>query len=136
MNIATEMDVKVYGRLLARTVPTVIKTKDEHLRVLAIVEKLMAQGEGELSREEEALLELLVDLVHDYEEQEYPLRKSKPHEMAGFLLAQRGLKQIDLWEVLGSKGRVSELLSGKREISKEQAKKLAVFFRVPVGLFL
>jgi antitoxin component HigA of HigAB toxin-antitoxin module len=42
----------------------------------------------------------------------------------------------DLWTVLGSKSRASEILSGKRSISKDQAKKLASFFKVSAGLFL
>jgi HTH-type transcriptional regulator/antitoxin HigA len=37
---------------------------------------------------------------------------------------------------VGSKSRVSEILSGKRSISREQAKRLADFFRVPVDLFI
>jgi len=46
------------------------------------------------------------------------------------------LKPGDLLPVVGSKSRVSEILSGKRTIGKEQAKRLAAFFRVGVGLFL
>jgi antitoxin component HigA of HigAB toxin-antitoxin module len=38
--------------------------------------------------------------------------------------------------VIGSKGRVSEILSGKRAVSKGQAKKLAEFFCVRADLFL
>jgi HTH-type transcriptional regulator/antitoxin HigA len=53
-----------------------------------------------------------------------------------YLLQKRGLQPSDLWPVLGSKSRVSEILSGKRSISKEQAKKLAEFFRVGVELFI
>jgi HTH-type transcriptional regulator/antitoxin HigA len=53
-----------------------------------------------------------------------------------FLLEQRGLEAHDLWPVLGSKSRVSEILSGKRAISKAQAKKLAAFFHVPLDLFI
>jgi HTH-type transcriptional regulator/antitoxin HigA len=56
--------------------------------------------------------------------------------MAAFLLEQRGLKPSALWPVIGSKGRVSEILSGKRAISKDQAKKLAAFFHVGVELFI
>jgi antitoxin component HigA of HigAB toxin-antitoxin module len=41
-----------------------------------------------------------------------------------------------LWPVIGSKGRVSGILAGKRAIGKEQAKKLAAFFRVRADLFL
>jgi len=56
--------------------------------------------------------------------------------MVAFLLEQREIKPRDLWPVLGSKSRVSEILSGKREISKDQAKKLAAFFRVNFGVFI
>ncbi len=136
MNTTTELDVKAYGRLLARTVPTVIKNAEENRRMLAIVDKLMAKGEENLTREEDALLELLVDLVHDFEQKYDPLPKSEPQKMVAFLLDQRGIKASDLWPVLGSKSRTSELLSGKREVSKDQAKKLAEFFRVPVDLFI
>jgi len=52
------------------------------------------------------------------------------------LLEQRGLAPKDLWAVIGSKSRVSEILAGKRSISKAQAKKLAVFFHAGVDLFI
>jgi len=131
-----DLDTKRYGRLLAKALPTVIKSEDDNNRMLAIIEDLMAKGEDGLTAEEDALLELLVDLVHDFEEKHYPLPSSPPHRMVAFLLEQRGLKPSALWAVLGSKGRVSEILSGKRAISKEQAKKLAVFFHVGVHLFI
>jgi HTH-type transcriptional regulator/antitoxin HigA len=129
--------VKHYGRLLAKAVPRVIGTEEEHGRALAIVESLMEKGEHDMTPEEDTLLDLLTNLIRDYESTAYPPRaKAKPHEMAAFLLEQRGLKPSDLWPVFGSKGRVSEFLSGKRSTSKEQAKKLAEFFRVRADLFL
>lgn len=103
---------------------------------MCCIEDLMAKDEDNLSAEEDALLELLVDLVHDFEEKHYPLPPSPPHKMVAFLLEQRGVKPSDLWPVLGSKSRVSEILSGKRGISKDQAKKLAAFFHVDVKLFI
>ena len=131
-----EFDTKTYGRLLRKTHPAVIKTDAENDRVLSIVEALMAKGEQRLSSEEEALLELLLNLVHDYERQRYPIPASPPHEMVRYLMEQRGLAPADLVPILGSKGRVSEVLSGKRGVSKEQAKNLAAFFEVGVELFL
>jgi HTH-type transcriptional regulator/antitoxin HigA len=56
--------------------------------------------------------------------------------MLTFLMEQRGLEPHDLWPVLGSKSRVSEILNGKREISKAQARKLAEFFHISVDLFI
>jgi HTH-type transcriptional regulator/antitoxin HigA len=131
-----DLDTKRYGRLLAKALPTVIKSEDENSRTLAIIEDLMAKGEGNLTPEEDALLELLIDLVHDFEEKQYPLPCSPPHQIVAFLLEQRGLKPSALWPVIGSKGRVSEILSGNRAISKDQAKKLTAFFHVSVDLFI
>jgi HTH-type transcriptional regulator/antitoxin HigA len=130
------LDTKRYGRLLARALPAVIKSESENDRTLAVIEGLMEKGEDRLTPEEDALLELLVDLVHDFEEKRYPLPSSPPHKMVAFLLEQRGLSAKDLWPVLGSKGRVSEILSGKRAISKDQAKALAAFFHVGVEIFI
>ena len=42
--------------------------------------------------------------------------------MVAFLLEQRGLAPKDLWPVVGSKNRVSEIFGGKRSMTKEQAK--------------
>src|ERR1700694_2012917 len=113
-----DLNTKRYGRLLAKALPAVIKSEDENNRMLAIIEALMAKGEENLTAEEDVLLELLVDLVHDFEEKNYPLTSSPPHQMVAFLLEQRRLKPSALWPVLGSKGRVSDVLSGKRAISK------------------
>jgi HTH-type transcriptional regulator/antitoxin HigA len=96
----------------------------------------MEKGEKNLTPEEDELLDLLVDLIHDFEEKAYPIPKSEPHKMVAFLLEQRGLAPKDLWPVLGSKSRVSEILAGKRSISKDQAKKLAEFFHVGADLFI
>ena len=92
---------------------------------------------GKWNPEEDALIDLLTNLIRDYEATAYPPRaKSRPHQMVAFLLEQRDLKPSDLWPIIGSKGRVSEILTGKRSISKEQAKKLAAFFHVRTDLFI
>jgi HTH-type transcriptional regulator/antitoxin HigA len=131
------IDLKRYGRLLARVAPRVITTEQENDRALAIVESLMEKGERNMTPEEDALIDLLTNLIRDYEATAYPPRpKSRPHEIVTFLLEQRDLKPTDLWPIIGSKGRVSEILTGKRSISKEQAKKLAEFFHVGAGLFI
>jgi len=136
-SLTASIDLKRYGRLLAKTVPRVIATEKEQERALAVVESLIEKGERNMTPEEDALLDLLTNLISDYEASAYPARrKSKPHEMVAFLLEQRDLKPNDLWPVIGSKGRVSEILAGKRPISKEQAKKLAAFFHVRADLFL
>ncbi|MBZ5564877.1 MAG: helix-turn-helix domain-containing protein [Acidobacteriia bacterium] len=125
-----------YGRLLANVQPRAIKDQSEYDRLVNEVGRLMERGERKLTAEETSLLEVLSILIEEFDREHYKLPASKPHQFLAFLLEQRGLKPRDLWPVLGSKSRVSEILSGKRAISKAQAKKLASFFHVPVGLFI
>lgn len=113
----------------------IIETEEENERVLAVVEKLMEKGE-EISPEEEKLLKLLARLIEDFEEQYYHPREATPLEVLRHLMESRGSKQSHLWEVFGSKGIASEVLSGKRGISKTHAKALAAYFHVPADLFI
>jgi len=125
-----------YGELLAKVQPHPIKDEREYDRLVAEVGRLVERGEENLSREETSLLEMLSILIEEYDRKHYPLSPPQPHKMVAFLLEQRGLEPHDLWPVLGSKGRVSEILSGRRAISKAHAKKLAAFFHVPIDLFI
>ena len=125
-----------YGELLARVQPHPIKNGREYDRLVAEVGRLMERGERNLSTEETSLLEMLSILIEDYDRKHYPLPPAQPHKMLAFLLEQRGLEPHDLWPVLGSKSRVSEILSGKRDISKAHAKKLALFFHVPIDMLI
>ena len=132
---ALTINEKKYGRVLARLLPRIITTEEEHERILAEVEKLMDKGERRTA-EQDAALDLMVRLIQDYDERNYPLPDPSPVEMLTYLLEQRGLKQADLEPVFKSKGYVSDVLNGRRAISKALAKRLAVFFNVPVGLFI
>ena len=125
-----------YAGLLAKVQPHPIKDEREYDRLVAEVGRLVERGEENLSAEETSLLEMMSILIEDYDRKHYPHPPSRPHKMLAFLLEQRGLEAHDLWPVLGSKGRVSEILSGKRAISKAQAKKLAAFFHVPLDVFI
>jgi HTH-type transcriptional regulator / antitoxin HigA len=130
------IDAGYYGRLLTHALPRVVHTEQENERLLEQIEKLLAKGENNLTPEEDELLELLTELVEAFERRAYPSKKASPAELVAFLLEQRGLSPSDLWPVLGSKGRVSELLSGKRGVSKDQAKKLGEFFHVSPAAFI
>ncbi len=59
-----------YGRLLAKFAPKVIETEAENEAALAVVESLMKKGDDRRSQEEEALLELLVSLIEQFEKTE------------------------------------------------------------------
>lgn len=130
-----KIDPVRYRRLLSRTMPVVIETEEENERMLSIVEKLMRKGE-DLSAEEEKLLKLLARLIEDFEQRYYRPREAEPLEVLHHLMEARGIKQSQLWEVFGSKGIASEVLNGKRGISKTHARALANYFHVPADLFV
>jgi HTH-type transcriptional regulator/antitoxin HigA len=133
--ITKKVNRERYGSLLAAALPMVIQTKVENDYYLAVVEDLMRKSD-KLSKEEEALLDLLSLLVETFERRHYKIKKSTPRAILNELMAANRLKQSDLVPVFGSKSRVSEVVNGKREISKEQAKKLASFFHVSADLFI
>lgn len=130
------MNSSTYGRLLAKAQPQPIHSEANYDRMIGEIEALMERGVERLSMEETSLLEMMSILVERYEQERYPLKPSKPREVIQFLMEQRGLRQRDLAKLLGSRSHVSEILRGKREPSKEQAKKLAEFFHVSPALFI
>ncbi len=111
-----------------------IETEAENELYLAEVSKLMQLGEN-LSPAQERLLKLLVNLIESFEDRHYQLKPATPLEILTELMSQRGLKQKDLVPVFGSQGVASEVLNGKREISKAIAKALGNFFKVSPALF-
>jgi HTH-type transcriptional regulator / antitoxin HigA len=123
-----------YAVLLAEVQPKAIETEAENELYLAEVTKLMRLGET-LSPAQERLLKLLVNLIESFEDKHYQLKQATPMEIVTELMSQRGLKQKDLVLVFGSQGIASEVLNGKREISKAMAKALGEFFNVSPVLF-
>ena len=132
---ATLLDERQYRKLLDETLPVVIRTEPEYHRLLTTAGAIMEKPEDEISEEEGRLLELLSILIEEYENRAYPLPKAEPHKMLAYLLEEKNMKPSDLWTVL-PKSRVSEILNGKRSISKTQARQLAELLRVPVDLFV
>jgi HTH-type transcriptional regulator/antitoxin HigA len=128
------LDEKVYGELLAKSLPRPIRSDEENARLTRMLLEL--DERDDLSPEEEALAEMLTMLIEDYETRHYPLPHVSPSESLKALLDERGLKHKDIWPILGNKGAASEILSGHRSISKAQAKRLAEFLRVPIDLFV
>lgn len=134
--MTTTYDPKKYGKLLIDVSPGAIQTEEENERALAVIDRLMSKGEDELSPEEDRLLRLLAVLVEDFENRAYPIGKSDPALALRELMREHGLKQTDMLDIFGSQGTVSQVLNGKREISKSQARKLSERFRLPVDIFI
>jgi HTH-type transcriptional regulator/antitoxin HigA len=124
----------VYRNLLALVAPVAIETESEYERVLKVVEQLTFKKNR--TTEEQALHKLLVILVEAYETQNYPMDQSAPHEILQHVMEASDTRQADLVGIIGSLGVVSEVVNGKRSISKAQAKALGDYFKVSPSLFI
>lgn len=122
-----------YGRLLARVTPRVIETDAENERAIAELERL--DSLPRMTAEQKSLAELLAVLIERFENR-YEIGHADPLGALRTLMEERGLRQRDLIEVFGSSSVTSDVVNGKREISKQHARKLAEFFHVPVSVFI
>lgn len=136
MNAILTVDPKKYIRLANRIVIKAIENEEEYDHMVASVERLMGKGENSLSPEESALLETMAILIQSYDDRQLTASPIPPNKMLAYLMDSSGRTAKDLLAVFGTRGRTSEVLSGKRSISKEQAKKLATVFKVAADLFI
>ena len=111
----------------------VIETDAENERFIAELERL--DSLPAMTSEESSLAELLTVLIDRFESR-YDLGSASPLDALKSPMEDRGLRQRDLILVFGSSSVASEVLTGKREISEQHARRLAEFFSVPSGLFI
>ena len=111
----------------------VIKTDSDYAAALARIEKLMDAKRNTPQGDE---LELLSLLVHDYEEKVFPIDKPDPVAAIRFRMEQQGLQPKDLVPLLGSRSRVSEVLSGRRSLSLKMIRNLVQRLGIPAEVLL
>ena len=112
-----------------------VATEAEYDQTIAEINRLLRKGEANLSPEEDRLLDLLSTLAENWEETHHPIPKAPGYRILKHYMHVRGLRQIDLQPILGSRGVTSEIVNGKRSITKEQAKRLGALFGVSPAVF-
>ena len=132
--MTAQLDEAKYVMVLSQYKPRPIHTEKENRHAIDALEGLHANGT--LTPEQEALAEILTTLIEKFEEERYALRPASPAAILRELLQANGLKQKDLAELVGSKGIASEIVNGKRGISRSLAEIFAKRFNVPYRLFL
>jgi HTH-type transcriptional regulator / antitoxin HigA len=134
MPVMEVVDEKKYGRLLAKYLPCVIRSDEEHDRLAGLLMKLSLSEER--SAEEERLIELLEQLVDDYDARQTAgtLEALAPVELLRHLMEEGGLKQVDLVDCFGSQSVVSSVMAGKRQVNLEHARRLWTSAKKPPKL--
>ena len=111
----------------------VIKTKAEYNKAIKRTMEIFHAKEGTPEADE---LALLLVLVKDYEDKHIQIPEVDPIEVIKLKMEERGIKAKDLEPLLGSKGHVSSVLSGRRELTLSTAKRLRKFFQLPAEIFM
>ncbi|MEC5166904.1 HTH-type transcriptional regulator/antitoxin HigA [Flavobacterium sp. PL11] len=111
----------------------VIKTEAEHK---IAVKRVMQIFHAEPDTPEDDELGVLLILIKDFEDKNYPMPELDALEVIKIKMEEMGIKNKDLEPIIGSKGHVSAILSGKREITLKMAQKLKNFFGIPAEVFL
>jgi len=80
--------------------------------------------------------EMLGLLLSRYEEEQFPVADISPVEAIRFTMERRGYDQADLAQLLGSRSRASEILSGRRALTLAQIRRLSSEWRIPAEVLI
>lgn len=113
---------------------SIIKNDDQHENYLARLDELMNLEDHTQDDIEE--IELLGLLISTYEETNFPIDLPTPVEAIKFRMDQLGLDDSDLVRYIGQRSKVSEILNGKRALSKQMIKSLHEGLGIPLNVLM
>ena len=113
----------------------IIKSKDDYVAALASIDRLIALDPEPGTADADAL-EVLTVLAKDYEGKQFPVQIPDSVEAVLFRMEQMGLSQRDLVPFIGSRARVSEILSRKRPLTLGMLKALHTGLGIPAAVLL
>ena len=110
-----------------------IKTEEDYKEALKLADELF---DAKPDTPEGDKLELIVTLIEIYEKEHFPIDNPSPLEAIKFRMDQMGLLPKDLVSFIGSKSKVSEILSGKRTLSLNMIRQLASGLNIPLEVLI
>lgn len=113
----------------------VIKNDQEYQEALNLIDELMDKN-PQLNTPDAEKLELLTTLVQNYEESVFSEKLPDPINALLFRMEQQGLTPDDLVTYIGSRSKVSEILSRKRTLSLNMIKALQDGLGIPAKVLL
>ena len=134
VNTTARMMPDTYFKLV-KQFPLIHLRDNSHLgEALKVIERLL---EAELDEGAQNYLDVLTDLVEDYEEKHVPIPDASEADVLRELLRVNGLSQPKLAKMTGiAQSTISAVLNGVRSLTKDQIVKLAKVFRVSPAAFL
>jgi HTH-type transcriptional regulator/antitoxin HigA len=118
--------------------PRPIKSRKMHNSYSEAMRILMRESGG-LDAENRAAvgqyLRAAIPFVEQYEKREFPIGPATPEEVLGFFMEEHNLSQYDLAKDLGGQPVVSQILRGKRKLTREHIERLSKRFGVTPATF-
>ena len=105
-----------------------VRTEADYERALKEIESLMDARAGTPEGDE---LDVLATLVDAYEAEHYPIEAPDPIALIEFAMEQRGADRADLEPMIGTRARVSEILTRKRALSLAMIRRLSDEWHLP-----
>lgn len=110
-----------------------IRTEDDHRAAVAEIARLWDASEGSADADK---LDVLATLVDAYELRRWPTAPGTPRDVLAFAISDMGRSQADLAALLGSRSQASDLLTGRRRVSLEVARKVSAGWNIPIALLV
>jgi HTH-type transcriptional regulator/antitoxin HigA len=110
-----------------------IRNEADYELALQEIDRSLDASSGSPERDR---LEVLTVLVDDYEAKHHPISPPEPIAAIEFVLEQRGLSRKDLEGVIGSSGRISEVMNNQRSLTLAMIRKLVQKFDLPADVLI
>ena len=110
-----------------------IRTKKDYASALKRLEVIFDAAPGSSQGDE---LEVLGILIHNYENEHFPIGLPDPIEAIKFRMEQLGYSQSDLAKHIGLKSRASEILTRKRKLTLEMIRQLHKGLNIPTDVLI
>ena len=126
--------VKTWSHLQDQVFLKPIQNEDDHRKMVALANELADELEEEDGPLDD-LFSLVTTLIGVWESKNVDIPKAEPREVLRYLLEDHDLKQKDLSDIASPK-LISDILAGRRAISKNVAKSLADRFSTDISVFI
>ena len=110
-----------------------IRTKADYKAALKEVERLWNAEPGTPDGDR---VEILVTLIEAYEAKHHAIPAPDPIAAVEFMMEQKGLTRRDLEPAIGSRGRVSEVLTRKRPLTLPMVRALGTLLDIPAEILV
>lgn len=122
------------AKMIAKGAPRVIHSEDELEAYTDALFQLTTLEDPTASQEE--AIELLTLLIEHYEREHHAIPAAEPVSVLRYLMEKQNLTQRDLIPEFGSESAVSMVMTGTRNLTLDQIRKLSIRFNLPTDIFI